>query len=170
MTDQPSTKKQRTHPPYELLYHPGLPGRGEHIRLLLEAAGVPYTDVANEQKNGYSTVQKICINQSSIESADGNPPVLSPPALRVPGAGKGGKGLVISQTPNILAYLGDQTSMAGEGEEKWHVAQVAMTALDLNNEVHDTHHPLAVRLFKVHPFFFSFGSDLLATTASSGPA
>ena len=33
--------------------------------------------------------------------------------------------------------------MVGEGE-KWHVAQIAMTALDLNNEVHDSHHPVAV--------------------------
>ena len=55
---------------------------------------------------------------------------------------------MISQTPNILAYLGEQTGMDGarEGEEanKWYCAQLAMTALDLNNEVHDTHHPLAV--------------------------
>ena len=144
---QPSAKKQRTHPQYELLYHPGVPGRGEHIRLLLEAAGVPYTDTANENKNGYSTVQKICINPQSAESADGNPPVFSPPALRVPGAGKDGKALVISQTPNILFYLGERTGMAGPEDDegaKYHVSQVALTALDLNNEIHDSHHPIAV--------------------------
>ena len=143
---QPSAKRQRTHPQYELLYHPGIPGRGEFIRLAFEAAGVPYTDIANEGKDGgYKTVQKICMNKDS-ESSDGNPPVFSPPALRIPGAGKDGKALVISQTPNILSYLGDQLGLVPEDDEgaKYHVAQVAMTALDLNNEVHDTHHPLAV--------------------------
>ena len=142
---QPSSKKQRTPPQYELLYHPGIPGRGEFIRLVLEAAGAPYTDTANESENGYSTVQKICMNKDT-ESVDGNPPVFCPPALRVPGAGEGGGALVLSQTPNILAYLGERTGMAGPEDEegaKYHVAQVAMTALDLNNEVHDTHHPIA---------------------------
>lgn len=146
MSSEPSTKKQRTQPTYELLYHPGIPGRGEHIRLLLEAAGTPYKDLGNDSAAGKSKVYKTCVN-SETTSSDGNPPVFSPPALRVPGAGRDGAALVISQTANILAYLGDQTGMAGDDSvegSKWHVAQVAMTALDLNNEVHDTHHPLAV--------------------------
>jgi glutathione S-transferase len=41
-----------SHPAYELLYWPGIPGRGEFIRLAFEAAGVPYTDVANSDKDG----------------------------------------------------------------------------------------------------------------------
>ncbi|RMY20488.1 hypothetical protein D0866_12527 [Hortaea werneckii] len=145
---QPTSKKQRTHPQYELLYHPGIPGRGEYIRLALEAAGVPYTDVANEQKDGYSTVQQICMNKGT-ESSDGNPPVFSPPALRVPGAGVDGKSaLVISQTPNILFYLGEKLGMVPENEaSKFHVQQIALTALDLSNEVHDSHHPIAVMLY-----------------------
>jgi glutathione S-transferase len=44
-----SNKKTRTHPPYELLYWPGIPGRGEFIRLAFEAAGVSYKDIANEE-------------------------------------------------------------------------------------------------------------------------
>lgn len=47
-----STKKAHTHAPYELLYWPGIPGRGEFIRLAFEAAGVSYKDVANEEKDG----------------------------------------------------------------------------------------------------------------------
>jgi hypothetical protein len=47
-----ANKKARTHPPYELLYWPGIPGRGEFIRLAFEAAGVPYKDVANESEDG----------------------------------------------------------------------------------------------------------------------
>jgi hypothetical protein len=38
--------------PYELLYWPGIPGRGEFIRLAFEAASVSYRDVSNEQKDG----------------------------------------------------------------------------------------------------------------------
>lgn len=140
---EPASKRARTSPTYELLYHPGIPGRAEHIRLLLEASSTPYTDVSNESKSGYGTVQKICMN-GELESADGNPPVFSPPALRVVGEGKDGASLVMSQTPNILAYLGERTGMDGGADAKWHVAQLALTALDLNNEVHDTHHPVAV--------------------------
>lgn len=142
----PPSKKQRTHPQYELLYHPGIPGRGEFIRLAFEAAGVAYTDVANDDgKNGYATVQKICMGKTA-ESSDGNPPVFSPPVLRIPGAGKDGKALIISQTPNILMYLAEQLDLVPDDDvgSKWQVSQVALTALDLNNEIHDTHHPIAV--------------------------
>jgi len=133
------------HPQYELLYHPGIPGRGEFIRLCFEATGVPFTDVAVEKKDGYSEVQAICMN-SGLESSDGNPPVFSPPALRIPGAGKDGRALVISQTPNILIYLAGRLGLVPEDDEagKYHAYQIALTALDLNNEIHDTHHPIAV--------------------------
>lgn len=47
-----SNKKARTDPAYELLYWPGIPGRGEFIRLAFEAAGVPYKDTANEVEDG----------------------------------------------------------------------------------------------------------------------
>jgi glutathione S-transferase len=142
---EPSSKKARTHPIYELLYHPGIPGRGEFIRLAFEASGVAYKDVARDEKDGYGTVQQFCMNKG-LESGDGNPPVFSPPALRVPGAGKDGKGaLIISQTPNILFYLGERLGLMPEDEAgKYHVQQVVLTALDLNNEIHDTHHPIAV--------------------------
>jgi glutathione S-transferase len=45
----------KTHPQYELLYWPGIPGRGEFIRLAFEAAGVSYKDVSNASKDGPST-------------------------------------------------------------------------------------------------------------------
>ena len=34
---------------YELFYWPGLPGRGEFVRLALEAAGIAYRDRAREE-------------------------------------------------------------------------------------------------------------------------
>lgn len=148
MAEQQPAKKQRTHPSYELLYHPGIPGRGEFVRLAFEVAGVPYTDVANEDKEGgYSIVQKLCMNKETSCDDGTNPPIFSPPALRVPGAGKGGSALVISQTPNILLYLGEMLGLVPDDEEgvgKYQVNQITLTALDLNNEVHDTHHPIAV--------------------------
>ncbi len=55
--------------------------------------------------------------------------------------------MVIAQTPNILWYLGEKLEVLapGGGEAgRYHVQQVVLTALDLNNEVHDTHHPVAV--------------------------
>lgn len=138
-------KKQRTQPQYELLYHPGIPGRGEFIRLALEASGTPYTDIANEDpKNGYAVVQKVAMNPSATESEAGNLPLFAPPALRIPGASKDGGPLVISQTSNILLYLGEKLGLNGEGDERFFVNQVALTALDFSNEVHDTHHPIAV--------------------------
>ena len=118
----------------------GIPGRGEFIRLAFEAAGVPYTDIANSQKDGYGEVQKVCMNKET-ESINGNPPIFSPPALRVSGKGKNGNPLVISQTPNILLYLGEKLGLVPDDEAgKLYVNQLTLTALDLNNEIHDTHH------------------------------
>lgn len=185
-------------PKYELLYHPGIPGRGEFIRLALESQKIPYTDIANPSssssssssahENGYATVQRICMNPHALESAAGNPPVFSPPGLRVCFASKGGdrqgeegkegKTLVISQTPNILIYLGEKIPGLvggevkgkgkgdGEGEEeeeerekkKFWIQQLMMTALDLNNEVHDTHHPIAGKKRKYISYPFSSSS------------
>lgn len=76
----------------------------------------------------------------------GNPVIFAPPALRVPGAGKdGSSALIVSQTPNILAYLGPKIGMVPADEaDAVHVNALALTALDLSNETHDTHHPVAV--------------------------
>lgn len=141
-------KRQETQ--YELLYHPGIPGRGEFVRLMFEAAGVKYADVARDDPpndsgpNGYALVQAIMSPESTGDD-DGNPPAFAPPALRINGAGKNGKALLIHQTPNILLYLGGPLKLAGSDEpEKYYVNQLALTALDLNNETHDTHHPVAV--------------------------
>ena len=50
-----ANKKARSNPPYELLYWPSIPGRGEFIRLAFEAAGVSYKDTTNETEDGKST-------------------------------------------------------------------------------------------------------------------
>lgn len=143
----PPFKKQRTQPKYELIYWGGIPGRGEYIRLPLEAAGVAYSDPGNEMKNGMKSVTSM-IDQKSLGDKDGNPPVFAPPGLRIPGAGIDGKSLLIHQTSTILQYLGPKIGMVPEDEpSQLHVSQITNTALDLSNEAHDVHHPVGVGLY-----------------------
>ncbi|KAI9658913.1 MAG: hypothetical protein M1821_001873 [Bathelium mastoideum] len=137
---QPETKRQKTEASYELLYWPGIPGRGEFVRLAFEASGAPYTDVGNEVKDGARQV----IKASTEDVKGGNPPGFAPPALRAYGAGRDGKDLLIHQTPNILLYLGPKLGLVPDDEpgRLW-VNELTLTALDLNNEAHNTHHPIA---------------------------
>ncbi|KAI0117365.1 glutathione S-transferase protein-like protein [Daldinia grandis] len=111
--------------PYELIYYTGVPGRGEHVRLILEEAGASYKDTSS------LPIDK-CREAVTAYLAPGykgerrNPPYYAPPLL------KHGD-LIISQTSNILMYL---------------VNALALTALDgLSNEVHDSHHPIATELY-----------------------
>lgn len=127
-----------------------VPGRGEFIRLAFLAAGTPFSDPANDDPpndsgaNGYGLVQAAMDGKSTGDDA-GNPPAFAPPMLKVKD-GKGSTGdLVIHQTPNILLYLGNKLGLAGGDEsDLYYVNQLALTALDVNNEAHDTHHPVAV--------------------------
>ena len=51
-----------------------------------------------------------------------------------------------SPAPNILSYLGPRLSLSppSDAPSTYHIAQLCLTALDLSNEAHDTHHPIAV--------------------------
>lgn len=127
--------------PYDLLYWPGIPGRGEHVRLLLEEAGASYTDTA-----ATGDMKSLTAHISGKATGDAlNPPQLAPPIL------KHGD-IIISQTPNILLYLGQRHGLAPRfdaegGDGAYHVNQLALTALDgFSNEVHETHHPIATGL------------------------
>ncbi|KAF2664166.1 hypothetical protein BT63DRAFT_429693 [Microthyrium microscopicum] len=129
---------------YTLLYHGGVPGRGEFIRLLLEASSTPYTDPANA--GDPSPVYASC--KPECTGIDGNPPAFSPPMLKVAGAGKDGKDLILTQTSNILLYLSKTLGFNGDDEvDAYYVNALTLTALDLNNEVHDTHHPVGTTLY-----------------------
>ena len=137
------TKRQKTSSnssaPYELIYWPGVPGRGEHIRLCFEETGTSYTDVSNQTKDGIKAVTSQIDPSNTGEGA--NPPPLAPPILRH-------GDLLISQTPNILLYLGPRLGLAPSSEDDpngiYHINQLVLTALDgLSNETHDTHHPIA---------------------------
>lgn len=123
--------------PYELIYYTGVPGRGEHVRLILEEAGAPYKDT---QFLSFDEARKA-VTTWLAGGACGNPSYFAPPLF------KHGD-LVISQTPNILLYLGSKLGLAGSREnDSYRVNALALTALDLlSNEVHDSHHPIAVML------------------------
>ncbi|KAI0484040.1 glutathione S-transferase [Xylariaceae sp. FL0804] len=151
-----AAKRQKTakDAPYELIYWPGIPGRGEHVRLALEEAGADYTDTAHE-KDG---MDKVLAQVDGANTGDDlNPPPLAPPILRH-------GDLVISQTPNILLYLGPRLGLvppaAAEDDDAdaarnpadpdavYRVNALALTALDLlSNEVHDCHHPVGAGLY-----------------------
>ncbi|KAH8596162.1 glutathione S-transferase domain-containing protein [Bisporella sp. PMI_857] len=127
--------------PYELLYWPGFPGRGEHIRLVLEEAGASYTDPAHT-KDGIKAVLAQIDNSSIGDEL--NPPTSAPPIL------KHGD-LIIHQTPNVLLYLGERLGLVPSKEDDEHgiyrVNALTLTALDgFSNEVHDCHHPIAPML------------------------
>jgi glutathione S-transferase len=128
--------------PYELIYWPGVPGRGEHIRLALEETGASYTD-SGYQKDGMKLVTSQ-IDTKNLGDAH-NPPPLAPPIL------KHGD-LTISQTPNILLYLGPRLGLVPTPEEDedgiYRVNELALTALDgFSNEAHDCHHPVGTGLY-----------------------
>ncbi|KAF2966031.1 hypothetical protein GQX73_g7564 [Xylaria multiplex] len=142
-----ATKQQKSAKdvPYELIYWPGIPGRGEFIRLALEEGGADYTDTAHTGKGMDETL--VQIDGKNIGD-DNNPPPLAPPILRH-------GDLLISQTPNILLYLGPRLGLVppAEGEDGdpdaiYRINALTLTALDgLSNEVHDCHHPIASSLY-----------------------
>lgn len=139
---QPDSKRVKTDDsaPYELIYWPTIPGRGEFIRLVFEEAGVPYSDVAQNAEKGFEAVKKLTASDNIGD--DHNPPALAPPAL------KHGD-LLISQTSNILLYVAPRVGLAPkEGSGLYHLNEIVLTILDgLVNELHDTHHPISISAY-----------------------
>jgi len=119
---------------YELHYWPPIQGRGEFVRLALEAAGVPYRDVARAP-GGMGRMM------AALEARDVTTPPFAPPFLK---AGR----LVIGQTANILLFLGDRHGLAPRSEagRLW-THQLQLTIADAVGEAHDTHHPISVDLY-----------------------
>jgi glutathione S-transferase len=117
---------------YELYYWPSIQGRGEFVRLALEQAGADYIDVARRAR-GMAALTRL------LES-DKCPP-FAPPFLRA-GA------LLIGQTANILQYLGPRLGLVpmAEAARLW-AHQLQLTIVDLVDEVHDIHHPIASSLY-----------------------
>lgn len=112
---------------------PGIPGRGEFIRLAFEYSGGSYTAHDNVK-----TLYSIIGDPDKV----GGCPHFAPPALELP------SGRFLSQTPAILNHIAPKLGLDGtkgieDEEEKEEVRslvnQLVLTALDLNNEVcHDS--------------------------------
>lgn len=123
---------------YELFYWPSIQGRGEFIRLALEAAGAAYVDVARlpeKQGGGARAIMPLLPGGAEWTGA------FAPPILR---AGD----LVLSQTVNILSFLAPRLGLVPSDEASRAAAlQISLTIADLVSEVHDTHHPIATGLY-----------------------
>jgi len=122
---------------YELYYWPGIQGRGEFVRLAMEAAGVPYRDVARqpEGEGGLKPMMRL-LNGKAVEHTPFAPPFL-----------KAGS-LLIGQTANILMFLGARHDLApaDEAGRLW-ANQLQLAIADFFDEIHDTHHPIASGLY-----------------------
>jgi glutathione S-transferase len=121
---------------YELYYWPTIQGRGEFVRLALEAAGADYVDVARRKgKAGVPAMMKIIENKRAAH------PPFAPPFVKV------GK-LVVAQTANVLFFLGPRLNLAPRDQagRLW-AHQLQLTITDLVVEIHDTHHPITSWLY-----------------------
>jgi glutathione S-transferase len=122
--------------PYELHYWPGIQGRGEFVRLALEAARVEYVDVARGPASEGGGARNLAQLMDELSPAPFAPPILVAETL------------AIAQTANILLFLGHRHKLAPEEEtgRLW-VNQLQLTMADLVDEAHDTHHPLSSGLY-----------------------
>lgn len=127
--------KRTTRKPCELFYWPGIPGRGEYVRLALEEAGAPYVDVARERDGGMDEMMALMEGEGTAH------PAFAPPFLR------DGR-VVIGQVAAILFYLGGRLGLAPKSESGalW-THQLQLTVADLVTEAHDVHHPVGVGLY-----------------------
>jgi glutathione S-transferase len=124
--------------PYQLHYWPTIQGRGEFVRLALEAAGADYVDVAREPPSHGGGEEAL---GRSLKDASRARPPFAPPFL-VDGE------IVVGQTAAILLYLGPRLGLAGAGEADalW-THQLQLTVADAVAEAHDAHHPLSTGLY-----------------------
>ena len=123
---------------YELHYWPTIQGRGEFVRLALEAVGAPYLDVA---RGDASTGQGMPAMLRTLGDRTAVQPPFAPPFL------KDGK-VVIGQTAMILHYLALEWKLVGRSEQSrtW-TQQIQLTIADMVNEAHDIHHPIGIGLY-----------------------
>jgi glutathione S-transferase len=121
---------------YELHYWPGIQGRGEFVRLALEEAGAAYVDVARQPKDEGGGEGALVRHMREMR-----PPPFAPPILVADGE-------VISQTANILAFLGARHDLApaDEAGRRW-VGGLQLTLADVVAEAHDAHHPISSSLY-----------------------
>ena len=124
--------------PYQLHYWPSIQGRGEFVRLALEAAGASYVDVTRgDASNGQGLPALLYYLQDESVT---RPPFACPVLVD-------GKH-VIGQTAAILLYLGPRLKLVGaSATDRLWTHQIQLTIVDAVNEAHGTHHPLGGGLY-----------------------
>ncbi len=117
---------------YGLWYWPDIEGRGEFVRLPLEAAGVDYVECAREH-----CVETLVADMERHAAARGP---FAPPYLEL-------DGILIAQVANILLFLGDHHHFGAVNiADRFWLNQLQLTVADMVAEVHNVHHPLDVSL------------------------
>jgi glutathione S-transferase len=114
---------------YNLWYWPSIQGRGEFVRLALEAAEIAYEDCARE----HGAEALIADMKARGPYAPFAPPYLDTGSM------------TIAQVAHILTYLADAHGLAPKDEATlfWTI-QLQLTVTDFVAEVHGVHHPVAV--------------------------
>jgi len=116
---------------YDLWYWTGIPGRGEFVRLALEAGGIAYRDRAREE--GDAAMIEDMARRANL--APFAPPYLVAGDLCIP------------QTANILLFLGDR-HLGPKDDAGRHAAQaLQLTIADMVVEAHNVHHPVSPGLY-----------------------
>ena len=125
---------------YELHYWPTIQGRGEFVRLALEAAGADYLDVARgntSEGEDLSSEPGMASMMHYLKSGKVERPPFAPPFL------VHGK-IIVGQTSAILLYLGPRLGLVSKSEvQRLWTHQLQLTVADAVAEAHDTHHPVA---------------------------
>lgn len=109
---------------YQLWYWPSIQGRGEFVRLALEAADIAYADCARDKDA-----------KALMADMKGRTSVYAPPYL-VDGD------RAVSQVANILLYLADKHLALTGGGDRYTLHALQLTIADLVAEAHNVHHPV----------------------------
>jgi glutathione S-transferase len=117
---------------YRLWYWAEIQGRGEFVRLPMEAAGIDYVDMARERGSDALI--------ADMEKRQGRAP-FAPPYLDA-------DGVTIAQVANILLFLGERHALApSDMAGRLWLHQLQLTVTDFIAEVHQVHHPVGTGLY-----------------------
>lgn len=117
----------------DLWYWPSIQGRGEFVRLPLEAAGIAYRDRAREDG-----AEALIADMKARH--DRSP--FAPPYLAM------ADGRSVAQVANILLFLGEREGLAPPAtDERFWLHQLQLTVADIVAEVHQVHHPVGTGLY-----------------------
>ena len=117
---------------YQLWYWPSIQGRGEFVRLALEAGEIAYEDRARDVGE-----EGLIADMTSRTTRA----PFAPPYLAIDGT-------AIAQVANILLYLGERHDLAPSGmADRYWLHEFQLTIADLVAEVHNVHHPVEMMAY-----------------------